>query len=202
MKIGFVGPASGEAPPLREALEFLLHDVGVEQAVYLGTDDLIEEVVSSWRDELWGDHGTHRNLLDHVPEALQAKGAAPIEALLKADNETRRLSAIRRIPDSPARAVEMVEDRIVTAVFDKAVLDEEDIANSMLLVFGRSNESMFRRFGPRSFFTPGPLSGGHIGVLDAESDGPIHLRLFDISGAPVWTELLHAKASAKMTVSA
>ena len=90
-------------------------------------------------------------------------------------------------------------DRMVLFVHDKAILDEEDIANAHLIVYGRASESDLRRFGRRAFFTPGPLKGGRVGVLEATDDG-VTVSLYDLSGQPVWRETL-AQAATKVTVA-
>jgi len=48
---------------------------------------------------------------------------------------------VRRLPPPPARAIEMIDDRVVLLVHDKAVLDEEDIANAHLIVYGKRSRT-------------------------------------------------------------
>ena len=58
-------------------------------------------------------------------------------------------------------------------------LDEEDIANAFLVVYGRSKACALNRFGPRTFFTPGPLKAGRIAVLEPEADGALAIAQFN-----------------------
>lgn len=197
MKLGFVGPANGNQELLQEALELLVSDMAVDQAVYLGLDQLVDEVVSSWAAEIGGKEP----FLDRVVTLAQSGGANEIDELLSRDGAVTRLDCVRRLPPPPARAVEMIEDRIVTIVYDKALLDEEDIANSTLLVYGKSKEAALRRFGARYFFTPGPLSGGKIGVVEAEKEGHVVVALFAPSGAPLWREALQSRGTTKVVVT-
>ena len=200
MKLGFVGPADGDRDLLREALEFLVSDVAVDQAVYLGLDDLVDHVVDAWAAEIAGD-ASDRAFLDRAVGLAREGSAAEIDELLARDAAVERLGCIRKLPPAPARAVEMVEDRFVTVVYDKSVLDEEDIANSTLLVYGKAKEAQLRKFGPRYFFTPGPLRGGKIGVVEAESEGHVVVAVFAPSGAPLWRETLQSRATTKVVVS-
>jgi hypothetical protein len=97
----------------------------------------------------------------------------------------------------------MIGDRIVTLVWDKAVLQEEDIANSFFIAYGKSSKMLFKRFGPRYFFTPGPLSAEHIGVLEQdEEEGGFILSVFSPAGVPISREVLQVRTSAKMSVMA
>ena len=43
---------------------------------------------------------------------------------------------------------------------DKAILDEDDVANAHVIVYGEAADADFKRFGPRSFLTPGPVAKG------------------------------------------
>ena len=185
---------------LREAAEFLLGDADVDQAVYLGGDDIVDVMVSHWaRDIMAGDSGEDAFLTR--ASALAQKGtAAEIDALLSSDAALRRLSGIRKLPPPPARAIEMIEDRIILMVHDKSILDEEDIANASVIVYGKSDDALLKRFGRRYFFTPGPLARRQVGILELEDDGCIALGLYDPGGAPLWRETLQGR-TVKVVVS-
>lgn len=200
MKLGFLGPANGNEALLREAVEFLVSDVEVDQAIYLGLDDHVDEVVSRWARDIAGDPSDEA-FLTRAVELAQQGDAESIDELLSRDASVARLACVRKLPPAPARAIEMIEDRIVTVVYDKRVLTEEDIANATLLVYGKSSEASLKRFGPRYFFTPGPLGAGKIGLVEAEQDGQVAIGLFEPSGAPVWREVLHGRGGSKMMVS-
>jgi hypothetical protein len=93
----------------------------------------------------------------------------------------------------------LLDDRIVLLVHDKAVLDEEDIANAHVIVYGLSEEAQLRRFGKRAFFTPGPLASGRVGILESSEEG-LTVALYDVSGMPVLRESL-ALGTARVVVS-
>ena len=93
-------------------------------------------------------------------------------------------------------AVEVCDEKVVLFVHDKAHLDEEDIANAFLVVYGRSKALALNRFGPRSFFTPGPLSGKRVAVLEREPDGTLALAMFNPeTGEPAGHETLVTRRS-------
>ena len=54
---------------------------------------------------------------------------------------------------------------------------------------------------PRCFFAPGPLSGGHVGLLDEHSEsGGVAVKALDLSGETWWTEAIQGRG-AKMMVA-
>jgi len=201
VKLGLIGPSNGDDALLREAAEFLLGDVDVEQAIYLGQDDAMQEVVRAWAREIVKDEPGEQSFVARAVELMQSGRPADIDHALDEDERERRLGRIRRLPRGPSRAIEMLGDRIVTLVYDKAVLTEEDIANATLLVYGKSKDVLLKRFGPRYFFTPGPLGGGKVGVVEATDDGQITVGVFAPSGLPIWTEALQGRTSGKITVA-
>lgn len=200
MRIGFVGPAEGDEATLRVAAEFLVGAAEVDQLVYLGEDDAAERLVRTWAKEILGDVSGEDDFLERAAALARSGSAEAIERLLAADERVERLACIRTLPPPPARAIEMIEDRILLVVHDKGILDEEDIANANVIVYGKSTEPLLRRFGPRYFFTPGPLSGQRVGMLELEADGQVVVALFEPTGTPVWREPLQGR-TAKVSVS-
>jgi len=200
VRIGLLGPAGGDVDALREAIEFLLGDVEVDQAIYLGNDDAtIDALLARWAEEVFGEEHSDDAFLARAAEVAATGEPDEITGLLHRDAFVRRLARIRKLPPAPARAVEMLGDAIVIAVHDKSILDEEDIANSQLIVYGRSAEAELRRFGTRYFLTPGPLDAGRVAVLEMEEEGNVTMALFETSGLPVWREAM-ARRSGKVSV--
>lgn len=201
MRIGFIGPADGNHALLREAAEFLLGDAEVERVIYLGQDGALTRVADEWAAEI-AEWATDRaGFFDRALQIALDGDAAAIRALLEADRSLERLGSLRTLPPVPTRAIEMIDDRIVTVVWDKDVLTEGDIANSMLLVYGRSDQDLLKRFGRRYFFTPGPLSSHKVAVFEATADG-IAASMFAPSGAPLWSEqLVTPRKNPRVTVA-
>jgi hypothetical protein len=194
MRIGLVGPADGDSALLREAAEFLLGDCGVEQAVYLGSEQTLRGVVDRWATQVVKGVATEARFLEEALALALDADAAAIDALLSRDRELHRLSALRCLPAQPARAVELVDDKVVLFVHDKALLDPEDIANAFLIVYGRSKQSALHRFGPRTFFTPGPLSHGRVALIEREGEAHLAIAQFNPrTGEPRGRDILQVR---------
>jgi hypothetical protein len=198
MKIGLVGQADGGDGRLRDALDFLVKDADVDLVIYLGND---EHIASAAHAHARGSAVSDAAFLSRVAREAPRGNPQSLGALLDVEETAKRLDRIRRLPPPPARAIEMLGDRIVTLVWDKAVLGEEDIANSFVLVYGRSKELLFKRFGPRYFFTPGPLSGDRVAVLEQGEEDGFSLAVFTTAGVPITREALQARTSSKVMVS-
>jgi hypothetical protein len=196
MRIGLLGPGEDEAI-FREAARFLLQETDVEQVVYLGDAEFLEGVTSRWVKEL--GVASEDGFLRHALDVAMSGSAEEVEALLVRDTLTARLAQIRKLPPPPARAIELVDDRVVVFVYDKAVLDEDDIANAAVVVYGRSTEAGVRRFGKRLFVTPGPLEGRRVAFIEDDDNGAF-VSLVEVGGRAVLRESLTA-GSTKMTVA-
>lgn len=204
MKIGVVGP-EGDAPDdagaLRAALRSLLQGSlggdGVEQVVFLGDGRFLDRALEGWAAELERDRET--SFLDRALALAERGTAEEIHGLLGAEDLAVKLSAVRKMPAPPARAVELVDDRVVLFVHDKSVLDEEDIANASIIVYAKSPESVVKRFGKRAFATPGPLSGGRFLVIEPGSEGLV-VSVVDVEGRTYVRETLGSTLG-KMTVA-
>jgi len=194
MRIGLVGPCDQELALLREAAEFLLGDCEAEQVVYLGNDNAAERLVEQWASEIMGGPPGEDAFLERAALLARTGEASEIDALLARDDAAHRLSDLRQLPPPPARAVEALEDRLVLFIHDKASLDEEDIANTSLIIYGSASKQRLDRFGSRAFFCPGPLRSGAVALLDVEDDGKLVLACFDPStGAPREREVLQTR---------
>lgn len=196
MRIGLLGPTDDDET-LREAASFLLGDADADQVVFLGDGAFLEEALARWGADVGLEGGS--SFLDRALVAATTGDARAIEQFLAEDAGARRIVDIRRLPDPPARAIELLDDRILIFVHDKAVLDEEDIANANLIVYGASREAQLHRFGRRAFFTPGPLSAGRVGLVESGDEG-FTVAVYDVSGMPVMRESL-ATAATKVTVA-
>lgn len=196
MRIGLVGPADGNTELLREAAEFLLGDCGVDEAIYLGADNSVRQVVEAWSVEIMGGPATEEAFLREAVLLSTVGDARELQALLRRDSDVQRLAALRCLPPPPARAVEVFDDKVVLFVHDKAMLDEEDIANAFLVVYGRGKQLAINRFGPRAFFTPGPLKAGRIAVIESEAEGTLAIAQFNpATGEPTGQERLLTRGS-------
>ncbi len=95
--------------------------------------------------------------------------------------------------------MEMLDDRIALIVRNKSTIGEEDVINSNIVVYGDGKELMFKRFGPRCFFSPGPLESGHLGLLDDQSEvGGVVLNAIKLNGEVCWSEPIHGRGGKVM----
>jgi hypothetical protein len=196
MRIGLVGPAEEDPSLLRMAGEFLLSDCGVEQAIYLGLPPTLDSVLDDWGRQVMLGSASEARFLEQAVELALGHDSKSLDALLERDRERQRLSALRCVPAAPARAVELFDDKVVLLVHDKALLDQEDIANAFLIVYGRSKSAALHRFGPRTFFTPGPLHLGRVAILEREPEGYLAIAQFDPrTGEPYGREAVHVRRS-------
>ena len=90
---------------------------------------------------------------------------------------------------------------MVLFVYDKAVLDEEDIAAAQLLVFGKAREPLIRRVGARVFLSPGPIGcpTGGAAVLDDGADG-IRIEILGPGGVVTAQDKIGGPRPGKMRV--
>jgi hypothetical protein len=196
VKIGVVGPTE-DVGGCRAALLMLLRDQAVDQVVFLGTDGVLDGAVEGLGEAL--AEAREALFLDEAVQAAEHGTPDAIRALLDADDRFASVGAIRKIPAPPARAVELVGDRIVLWIHDKALLDEDDIANASLIVHARSEEAEVRRFGKRAFATPGPLAAGHLLVIEPGAEGLI-VSLVGLDGRVELREALGG-TQGKLTVA-
>jgi hypothetical protein len=191
MRLGFIGPANTDASALERAAKLLVVEYEVDQLIYLGEDDALREFVATHECETDGPGVEQR-----VARVAATGTPSDIEDVLRRLRGTRYLEKLRIAPRPPTRAMEMLDDRIVLIVRNKAVVGEEDVMNSNVVVYGDAAELMFKRFGPRCFFSPGPLDGGHLGILDDQSEaGGVELKAIHVGGEIRWAEPIQGRGA-------
>jgi hypothetical protein len=196
MRLGVLGPAIDHEADLDAAAHFLLHEVGADRAVYLGIDGMLDRVVRRWAEQLVGAAPDDAALWSRAAERCLTADATQIDRFLEAERERRSLKIFESLPGDDTRAIEILNGRVAVMIYDKARLDEEDIAAASLLVFGKSNAPLVEQIGSRWFLSPGPFSGGGVLVLEDRDEG-IHLTLFDARGREQARERLTAERPAK-----
>lgn len=200
MRIGLLGPAEGDSALVRKAAEFALDRLAAEHVVYLGADDAARDAARSWAGELLQGAPGEDAFLERAFKLSVSGSAADLQDLLRRDHDARRLAALRSLPPAPARAVEMFEDKIVLFVHDKAQLDAEDIANAYLVVYGRSKSVALNHFGPRTFFSPGPLTKGQLACLERHGDSGVAVVQLDLNSGEVLGRTPLSAGRSKMVV--
>lgn len=195
--LGFVGPAARAAGELERALALLAADPSMRQIVYLGLDDAVDEVAARWQARV----EQHRAaFLARAVDLARSGASEAIDALLAEPDPGREVALLRRLPEAPMRAVDMLDRFVVLAIHDKAVLDEEDIANAHAIAYGRADEAACKRFGQRCFLTPGPLAAGNVARVRLLPEGALELAVLRLDGSVVKSERL-ADGGARVVVT-
>ena len=191
MRLGFIGPAKTDAAALERAAKLLICDLEVDTVIYLGEDDALREFLAVHTNEENGE-----SIEQQVAEVAATGSPDQIADVLRRLRGARYLGKLRVAPAPPTRAMEMLDDRIVLIVRNKSTIGEEDVINSNLVVYGDGIELMFKRFGPRCFFSPGPLDDGHVGLIDDQSEtGAVVLEAIDMNGDLRWRESIQGRGA-------
>ena len=188
MRLGVVGP-SQDPTEFGLAIDLLLGRFEADVVIYVGQESPVTTL------DLNDD-----DVLKKVSDIALQGDASAIRQIAKEFKRSQNLARVQRLPKAPARALEMIDDRIVIFVYNKADLDEDDVFNSNLVVYGSAEHHELHRFGPRLFFSPGPLAGGRLGLISTPGDGRCTLELLDMDGQVHMTETVQGRA-AKMSVS-
>ncbi len=201
MKLGLLGPAEGDVASLRRAAQLLVDVSKVDRAIYLGRDDALEQVVDGWAKRLVGDDPTESGMWRRAGELAVVGSPAEIDAFVQTERARLGLRVFESIPGGRARTIEIIGDRVAVLVYEKALLDEEDIFAANLILYGKSDQPVVRRIGARWFVTPGRMGapGGGACVLD-DGGEDVTLTIYDGSGKACHHEALTLARSTKMRV--
>jgi hypothetical protein len=179
---------------LERAAKLLICELEADTVVYLGEDDALRQFIATHTN----DDG-EEPIEQQVAEVAATGSPDQIQEVLRRLRGARYLGKLRVVPAPPIRAMEMLDDRIVLIVRNKSTIGEEDVINSNLVVYGDGNELMFKRFGPRCFFSPGPLDDGHVGLVDDQSEtGGVVLEAIDMNGDLRWREPIQGRGAKVM----
>lgn len=206
MRLGLLGPSTGDVGALGRAAEFLLNGARVHRAIYLGNDGALDRAVAAWARKLVGDDPSDENAWRRAAEVALSGDTERIDKFVSTERARLRLKSLEALPrdESPhsmLRTIEMVGDKVAVLIHDKALLDEEDILAANLLLFGKSDGPLVKKVGVRWFVTPGPIGseGGGLAVLDDEGDD-VTVTIFDSTGKPRTKEVLAAPRAPKVRV--
>lgn len=173
-----------------------------DRILYLGVDDVFEEVVRGWAEEIVGGDPSDQAVWARAVETCATADHRRLDAFLNRERRRASLAKIARLPHAQARTIEMFGGLVTVLIHDKGLLDEEDILPATLLVFGKGKEPVTHRVGQRTFLSPGPLSHPEGGLLLlAEEAEEIIATLFGPGGAVVKREPVASLArSMRLTV--
>jgi hypothetical protein len=197
VRLGVLGPAFGDLSGLARAAQLLLDQFSAERVIYLGIDDALDRVVGAWASDLVGANPSDVVLFERAAHACAKAQPEQISAFVSSERARRRLRVFSSLPPSPGRTIELLDGRVAVLLYDKANLDEDDIAGASLLIFGKSSSKLLKRVGARTFVAPGKIGseGGGSAMLDDESGG-VRVRIVDASGQVSHTEVVGGIAAA------
>jgi hypothetical protein len=200
MRLGLLGPVHDSDKALERAAQFLLREIAVDRAVYLGVDQSLDRLVRHWATELVGGDPTDDALWERAAERCVRALPEEIDQFIEAERERQSLKVFESLPGDGTRLIELLNGRVAVMIYDKADLDEEDMLPASFLVFGASRQPLVKRVGSRWFLSPGVL--GHFGVMTLEDreDG-VHLQQFDSLCREVRRERLTSERTARLHVS-
>ncbi len=201
MRLGLLGQAGGDVGGLGRAAEFLLNRARVHRAIYLGGDGALDRAVAAWARKLVGEDPSDEAAWKRAVSIALEGTPEQIDRFVATERARHRLKCLETLPESAARTVEMVGDRVAVLIHDKALLEEEDIAAANLLVYGKSEAPLVRKIGSRWFVTPGPIGceKGGIAVLDDDKD-EITVTIYDLAGTACHSEALTMHKTSRMRV--
>jgi hypothetical protein len=201
VRLGLLGPADGNVDGLGRAAELLLNVAKADRAIYLGTDGALDEAVARWAKKLVGEDPTDDAAWRRAARVAASGTPEAIDAFVKTERARLRLRALESLPDRAHRSMEMIGDRVAVLVYDKSLLDEEDIFAANILIFGKHEGPLVKKIGTRWFVSPGPIGskGGGAAVLDDEQEDII-TSVYDLEGKVTQKEALVAQRAPKMKI--
>jgi hypothetical protein len=196
MRLGILGPAQGNLPALARTAQRLLDELSAEKVLYLADDDALDQVVASWASSIVGADTDEQSIFERAAARCATASSDSIDEFIASEKARLRLKVLVSLPEG-RRTIELLGGRVALFVYDRASLDEEDIAGASLLVFGKSEESVVRKVGPRTLLAPGVIgspTGGFL-VLD-DSAGGVRVEIMNASGAVTARELVPPPSAA------
>jgi hypothetical protein len=173
VRLGILGPAHGDMLGLARMAQLLMDESHAEKVIYVADDGALDRVVVGWAREIVGANPSGEGLFNRAASRCAKASPPEIDEFLEAERARQRLEVFVSLPGGGSRTVEILDGRVVLFVYDKAILNEDDIVAAQLLVFGKSREPLVRRVGARTFLTPGPIGcpTGGAALLDDGADG-------------------------------
>jgi hypothetical protein len=201
MRFAVLGPANDDLAALERGASLSLFELDAEQVVYLGPDDALDRLVLDWARRLVGPDPSENALWERARRCCSAS-AKEIDRFVANERRRDRLKALKCLPGATSRTIEILEGRLAVLLYDKALLDEEDILPASLLIFGKSKHPLVRQVGSRTFVSPGELGQGRAGIalFVDEPNGEVALSIYEQGGKVVESHVLPASRTGKFTI--
>lgn len=186
---------------LARAAEFVLNELRVTRAVYMGKDSGLDDMVAIWAEALVGGDPSDQGTWLRAYHAASMGTPESIDEMVKKERARLRLKSLERLPRDGQRSVELLGDRVAVLIHDKGQLDEDDIFAASYLFFGKSQTPLVRKIGNRWFLAPGPLAHPEGGVaLLEDNDEELTVSIFDANGRTHHVEELVVSRTTTMRV--
>jgi hypothetical protein len=179
----------------------LLDELSAEKVLYLADDDALEQVVANWARGIVGADPDEQSIFERAADRCATASSEHIDAFVASERARLRLKVLASVPRD-RRTIELLGGRVAIFVYDRATLDEEDVAGASLLVFGKSQESVIKKVGMRTYLAPGAIGSSTGGwfVLD-DGAGGVRLEIMSTGGVLTMREVIAAPTpSAKLLV--
>jgi hypothetical protein len=199
MRLALLGPAEGQPGPLEAAARFVLSMDHVDRAVYLGVDGALDPIIKKLATELVGENPSADAVWSRAARACLRAPSAQIDAYIAAERALARLRVFEALPNEQTRAVEMLGSALAVMIFDKGLLNEEDMLPARILSFGKSKTHVIKSVGKRWFLSPGSYQEGGLMVLEDTDDG-VSLLLLDAEGTERHREHLSTHRTTRLHV--
>jgi hypothetical protein len=220
--IGVFSDSGGDLELLDAALKFLASK-GARRFLFAGGryDDLDEWV--AWKREQVreaADYGDE-DFLEDVQRFLigleqldrPAAFGTAYEAMRAIEDLTRMKDKVLRAPERgslayqdsaiPNKVMDLLGETLCCLVHDKDDLSRDDLVNAVVLVHGKEREPGVVQIGPRTFVSPGRLTGGAqpvVGLFEA-SDRQLSFSAFTLAGqAVIDKQALNTGGKSKVSV--
>jgi len=201
MRFAVLGPANDDLVALEKGANLALFEHGAERVIYLGPDDALDRVVRDWATRMVGGDPSDEGIWDRAAQRCAEGSPDQIDRFIAVERRRERLKALRCVP-AASRTVEMVEGRLAVVLYDKALLDEEDIMPASLLIFGKSREPLVRQVGSRTFISPGEIGGGPAGIalLSDDENGDLTVSIYEPAGGLLESHVVPTLRTGKFMV--
>ena len=201
MRFAVLGPANGDLAALEKGASLLLFEHQAEQVIYLGGDDALDRLVLDWARRLVGADPSEEGIWNRASARCVSASHEEIDGFIAAERRRERLKALKCLPVATSRTIELLEGRVAVLLYDKALLDEEDILPASLLIFGKSREPLVRQVGSRTFVSPGELGAkSGVALFTADEMGEISVSMYEPGGTRLDTYPLVAQRTGRFTV--
>ncbi len=202
MRFAVLGPANDDLVALEKGASLVLFELEAEEVVYLGADGALDKLVWDWARRLVGPDPSEEGLWDRAAQRCGPGSPDAIDRFIAAERRRARLKALKCLPAATSRTIEILDGRVAVLLYDKALLDEEDILPASLLIFGKSQEPVVRQVGSRTFISPGELGTGPAGIalFSGEENGDVTVSIYDPTGGMLESQVIPNTRTGKFTV--